>query len=54
MTDVYDTLKSGGSVDWTTLDESGKYEVWSVHIEAGGMELSYPTFCNLLDAIYKI
>jgi hypothetical protein len=36
---------------WSELDEEGRYEVWSAHIDAGGEDLNYPYFCRVMDMI---
>jgi hypothetical protein len=36
---------------WSELDEAGRYEVWSAHIEAGGQDFTYPAFCDAMDLI---
>lgn len=46
---VYETLKEGKSVLWSALDEQGRYDVWSFHIEAGGPPFSFSAFCDLMD-----
>jgi len=50
---VYDLVKSGYSVLWSALDEQGRYEVWSLHIESGGAPFSYPAFCEFMDSTQK-
>jgi hypothetical protein len=39
------------SYDWSSLDEAGRYEVWSLHIEAGVEYIGYVLFCDLMDDI---
>lgn len=36
---------------WKDLDEAGRYEVWSLHMEFGGADLTYPAFCDLMDNV---
>ena len=39
---------------WSELDEAGKYEVWSAHVEArkeDPVHFSYPAFCDAMDLI---
>lgn len=44
---VYNDLKDGKSVSWNSLDEQGRYEVWSLHCEAVGENITYPEFCDI-------
>lgn len=44
------SLFSQISFVWSELSEEMKYQVWSEHLEAGGREITYPEFCDLMDA----
>jgi hypothetical protein len=36
---------------WSTLNEAERYVVWSEHIEAGGKEMTFFDFCDLMDEV---
>lgn len=46
---VYDRLRRGESVSWRELDEQGRYDVWSLHIENGGAPFTFAAFCDHMD-----
>jgi hypothetical protein len=39
------------SYNWDSLNEEGRYTVWSEHIEAGGLPMTFFKFCDVMDEI---
>lgn len=39
---------------WPGLSEEQRYGLWTDHLNAGGSELPYPVFCDLMDEISEL
>lgn len=49
MTNTYDDLASGKRVNWSELDEQGRYEAWSFYYRSTRAPFGYVPFCDHMD-----
>lgn len=51
MTNTYNDLTSGKRVNWSELDEQGRYEAWSFYYRRTRAPYGYVPFCNFMDHV---
>ena len=49
MTNTYDDLFNGKRVNWSELDEQGRYDAWSFYYRYTKAPFIYTAFCRYMD-----